>query len=106
MVLRGLTTIWSLATFPTRRSPFSDMATTDGRMSAPRSLGTTFAILFRTYATHVLVVPRSIPSRMGFSAMGALREGCYGALDVGGKKQPRGVLSSPRPCNPRGRDRP
>src|SRR5438105_14284816 len=49
------------------------MATTEGRIRAPRSLGTTFAILLRTYATHVLVVPRSMPSRMGFSAMGALR---------------------------------
>src|SRR6266849_1238758 len=55
MVLRGFTTIWSLATLPTR--------------SAPLSLGTTFAILLRTYATHVFVVPRSIPSRMGFSAI-------------------------------------
>src|SRR5437764_13907701 len=73
MVLRGFTTIWSLATFPTSRSPFSDTATTEGRMRAPRSLGTTLAILLRTYATHVLVVPRSMPSRMGFSAMGALR---------------------------------
>src|SRR5229473_3308591 len=69
MVLRGFTTIWSLATLPTRSSPFSETATTLGRMSAPLSLGTTFAILLRTYATHVFVVPRSIPSRMGFSAI-------------------------------------
>src|SRR5712664_441129 len=69
MVLRGFTTIWSLATLPTRSSPFSETATTLGRMSAPLSLGTTFAILLRTYATHVLVVPRSIPRRMGFSAI-------------------------------------
>src|SRR5436853_7025099 len=68
MVLRGLTTLWSLATFPTRRSPFSDIATTEGRISAPLSLGTTLAILLRTNATHVLVVPRSIPSTMGLSA--------------------------------------
>src|SRR5712671_3570678 len=69
MVLRGFTTIWSLATLPTSISPFSETATTLGRMSAPLSLGTTRAILLRTYATHVFVVPRSIPSRMGFSAM-------------------------------------
>src|SRR5262249_15731668 len=69
MVLRGFTTIWSLATLPTRSSPFSDIATTLGRISAPLSLGTTFAILLRTYATHVFVVPRSIPRRMGFSTI-------------------------------------
>src|SRR4051794_24320917 len=67
MVLRGLTTIWSLATLPTRRSPFSLTATTLGRMSEPLSLGTTRATLLRTYATQVLVVPRSMPSRMGLS---------------------------------------
>src|SRR3954452_13535735 len=67
MVLRGFTTIWSLATLPTSRSPFSLTATTLGRMSEPLSLGTTRATLLRTYATQVLVVPRSIPSRMGLS---------------------------------------
>src|SRR5947209_174831 len=69
MVLRGLVTIWSLATLPTSRSPFSLIATTLGRMSAPRSLGTTRALLLRTYATHVLVVPRSMPRTMGFLDM-------------------------------------
>src|SRR4051794_17130669 len=68
MVLRGLTTIWSLATLPTSRSPFSLTATTLGRMSAPLSLGTTRATLLRTYATHVLVVPRSMPRMSGLSA--------------------------------------
>src|SRR3954465_9910527 len=67
MVLRGLTTIWSFATWPTRRSPFSLTATTLGRMSEPLSLGTTRATLLRTYATQVFVVPRSMPSRMGLS---------------------------------------
>ena len=43
-------------------------ATTLGRMSEPLSLGTTRATLLHTYATQVLVVPRSIPSRMGLSA--------------------------------------
>jgi hypothetical protein len=37
------------------------------------SLGTTLAILLRTYATHVFVVPKSMPSRMGFSAMSSAR---------------------------------
>src|SRR3989441_1440528 len=78
MVLRGLTTIWSLATLPTSRSPLSLIATTLGRMSEPLSLGTTRATLLRTYATHVLVVPRSMPSRMGLSA-GMKLTRCYGA---------------------------
>src|SRR6267378_1343174 len=68
MVFRGFTTIWSLATLPTSRSPLSLIATTLGRISEPLSLGTTRATLFRTYATQVLVVPRSMTSRMGFSA--------------------------------------
>src|SRR5438132_8040767 len=85
MVLRGLTTICSFATFPTSRSPLSLTATTLGRMSEPLSLGTTRATLLRTYATQVLVVPRSIPSRMGLSGAMELT-GCYGAARPGGKK--------------------
>src|SRR5271166_4366386 len=69
MVLVGLTTIWSLATFPTSRSPLAETATTDGRMRFPRSVGTTLGMRFRTDATQVLVVPRSIPTMRGFSAM-------------------------------------
>src|SRR6266850_5520932 len=85
MVLRGFTTIWSLATWPTSRSPFSLTATTLGRISDPLSLGTTRATLLRTYATQVLVVPRSIPSRMGLSgAMELVR--CYGAARPDSKK--------------------
>src|ERR1700757_4447568 len=67
MVLRGFTTIWSLATLPTSRSPFSLTATTLGRMSEPLSLGTTRATLLRPDATPGVVVARSMPSRVGFS---------------------------------------
>src|SRR5882762_1617327 len=90
MVLRGFTTIWSLATLPTSSSPFSETATTLGRISAPLSLGTTRAILLRTYATHVFVVPRSIPRRMGFSAISVARRvaRCYGGRQGGRKKTP------------------
>src|SRR5712692_1142853 len=100
MVLRGFTTIWSLATLPTSRSPFSLTATTEGRMSDPLSLGTTRATLLRTYATQVLVVPRSMPSRMGLS--GAMNAGrCYGAARPGGKKAtiflPAGAKADHRP---------
>src|SRR5205807_1772669 len=93
MLLRGFTTIWSLATLPTRSSPFSDMATTLGRISAPLSLGTTRAILLRTYATHVFVVPRSIPSTMGFSAIAVLDEFLDGtARRVRGARKARSHL--------------
>src|SRR5437763_720252 len=88
MVLRGLTTIWSLATFPTSRSPLSPIATTLGRISDPLSLGTTRATLLRTYATQVLVVPRSMPSRMGLSE-GIPLPGCYGAPRLERNKSPR-----------------
>src|SRR6266481_2664222 len=85
MVLRGFTTIWSLATLPTRRSPLSLIATTLGRINDPLSLGTTRATLLRTYATQVFVVPRSIPSMMGLSAAMRPLE-CYGAAPLGSNK--------------------
>src|SRR5207248_8754974 len=87
MVLRGLTTIWSLATLPTRRSPLSLIATTLGRISDPLSLGTTRATLLRTYATHVFVVPRSMPRRMDLSA-GMKLGRCYGGGCPGRNKSP------------------
>src|SRR5215813_3875701 len=71
MVFLGFTTIWSLAIFPIRRSPFSLSATTEGSTRLPRSVGTTLGIRFRTEATRVLVVPRSIPTMRALSAMGA-----------------------------------
>src|SRR3990172_959849 len=66
MVFRGFVTIWSLATPPTRKSPFSESATTLGSTRLPLSVGTTRGTRLRTCATQVLVVPRSMPS-MGFS---------------------------------------
>src|SRR6266540_6770551 len=69
MVLRGFVTIWSLATPPTRKSPFSLSATTLGRTRLPLSVGTTRGMRLRTCATQVFVVPRSMP-RMGFSREG------------------------------------
>src|SRR6266568_3133101 len=66
MVFLGFVTIWSFATPPTRYSPFAESATTLGRTRLPLSVGTTRGMRFRTCATQVLVVPRSMP-RMGFS---------------------------------------
>src|SRR5215469_345899 len=90
MVFFGFTTIWSFAIFPIRRSPFSLSATTEGRTRFPRSVGTTLGIRFRTEATRVLVVPRSIPTMRGFSDMGGV--------------EPSTLLGEPSPSNtpPRG----
>src|SRR5260370_33940659 len=91
MVFLGLTTIWSLATLPTKRSPFSLTATTLGRMSEPLSLGTTRATLLRTYATQVLVLPRSMPSRIGLSGAMELRDATARRLQEAGTQ--RGPIS-------------
>src|SRR6266536_5318091 len=69
MVFFGFVTIWSLATPPTRKSPFSLSATTRGRTRLPLAVGTTRGMRLRTCATQVFVVPRSMP-RMGFSREG------------------------------------
>src|SRR5439155_607793 len=56
-----LVTAWRLAGWPTRRSPSSRMATTDGVVRAPSAFSITFGVLPSMIATHELVVPRSIP---------------------------------------------
>src|SRR3954464_8828057 len=60
-VLLGLVTAWRLAGWPTRRSPSSWMATTEGVVRAPSAFSITFGVLPSMMATHELVVPRSIP---------------------------------------------
>ena len=60
-VLAGLVTAWRLAGWPTRRSPSSRMATTEGVVRAPSAFSITFGVLPSMMATHELVVPRSMP---------------------------------------------
>src|SRR5208283_3790933 len=60
-VLEGLVTAWRLAGWPTRRSPSSRMATTDGVVRAPSAFSITFGVLPSMIATQELVVPRSMP---------------------------------------------
>src|SRR3954469_2335620 len=50
------------ATWPTRRSPWSVKATTDGVVRAPSALGITVGCPPSTVAITELVVPRSIPT--------------------------------------------
>src|SRR5579862_725505 len=60
-VLEGLVTAWRLAGWPTRRSPSSCIATTEGVVRAPSAFSITFGCLPSMMATHELVVPRSMP---------------------------------------------
>src|SRR5580700_9081282 len=60
-VLEGLVTAWRLAGWPTRRSPSSRMATTEGVVRAPSAFSITLGVLPSMMATHELVVPRSMP---------------------------------------------
>ena len=91
MVFFGFTTIWSFATPPIRRSPLSLRATTDGSMRLPRSVGTTLGMRFRTEATSVLVVPRSMPTMRGFSAMKVEPSTLRGELPPSNTPSPRGL---------------
>src|ERR1700755_2291566 len=60
-VFVGLVTAWRLATVPTRRSPLSVKATTDGVVRAPSAFSITVGSPPSRTAMHELVVPRSIP---------------------------------------------
>ena len=61
IVFSGLVTAWRLAGAPTRRSPLSVKATTDGVVRAPSAFSITVGSPPSSTAMHELVVPRSIP---------------------------------------------
>src|SRR6185436_2050230 len=69
MVFFALVTAWRLAGAPTRISPSSVYATTEGVVRAPSEFSITLGLPPSMIATHELVVPRSIPMifAMGFS---------------------------------------
>src|SRR5947208_8963882 len=60
-VLVGLVTAWRLATVPTRRSPESVNATTEGVVRPPSAFSITVGSPPSSTAMQELVVPRSIP---------------------------------------------
>ena len=60
-VFSGLVMAWRRAIWPTRTSPLSSNATTDGVRRLPSSLVMTLGSLPSMTATTLLVVPRSIP---------------------------------------------
>ena len=64
-VFSGLVIAWRWAIWPTRRSPVSVKATTDGVVRLPSALGMTTGSPPSMTATHELVVPRSIPMTLG-----------------------------------------
>ena len=61
MVLVGLVMACRLATWPTRRSPVFENATTEGVVRLPSALGMTTGSPASMTATHEFVVPRSMP---------------------------------------------
>src|SRR4051812_33500571 len=61
IVFSGFITAWRFATVPTRRSPDSVKATTDGVVLPPSAFSRTVGSRPSSTATHELVVPRSIP---------------------------------------------
>src|SRR5215207_9671865 len=60
-VFSGFITAWRLATVPTRRSPESVKATTEGVVRPPSEFSSTVGSPPSITATQELVVPRSIP---------------------------------------------
>src|SRR3569833_2886362 len=88
-VLAGLVTAWRLAGWPTRRSPSSWMATTDGVVRAPSAFSITLGCLPSMMATHELVVPRSMPMILLMGPVVTPLAGGFGGL---GLRAPRGSV--------------
>ncbi len=61
IVFSGFITAWRFATVPTRRSPDSVKATTEGVVRPPSAFSRTVGSPPSMTATHELVVPRSMP---------------------------------------------
>src|SRR5882724_7338859 len=67
MELSGLSTVWRLASWPTRRSPVLVNATTEGGKRLPSLLIITVGFPPSITATTELVVPRSMPTAFAIS---------------------------------------
>ena len=61
MVFFALVTAWRLADAPTRTSPSSAKATTEGVVRAPSEFSITLGLPPSMIATQLFVVPRSMP---------------------------------------------
>ena len=65
----GLRIAWRRASWPTRRSPCSVNATTDGVVREPSALGMTVGWPPSTVAITELVVPRSMPTALAMAVL-------------------------------------
>ena len=68
IVFSGFITACRLAAVPTRRSPESVKATTEGVVRLPSAFSSTLGSPPSRTATHELVVPRSIPMVLATSS--------------------------------------
>src|SRR4051794_6511406 len=83
----GLRIACRRATWPTRRSPCSVKATTDGVVREPSALGMTVGCPPSTVAITELVVPRSMPTALGMALSSPIAlDGCLGAPGFGGTR--------------------
>src|SRR3954469_21327533 len=89
MVPLGLRIACRRATCPTKRSPCSVKATTEGVVRAPSELGITVGWPPSTAAMTELVVPRSIPTAF---AMVSLLTGSCSRRGAGGAGDPLGLV--------------
>src|ERR1700722_2498099 len=83
MVPLGFIIDCRLASCPTRRSPLSVKATTDGVVRAPSALGMTIGSPPCQAAITELVVPRSIPTAVAIAFSSGLR--CHSAAALRGQ---------------------
>src|SRR5262245_26061833 len=92
MVPFGLVTAWRRAIAPTRRSPSSVKATTDGVVRPPSSLAITVGWPPSMTATTELVVPRSIPMILPDLGIWLPALPAAGRYASSGKRRPRADL--------------
>src|SRR5919112_6543725 len=86
------------ASWPTRRSPWSVKATTDGVVREPSALGMTVGSPLSIAAITELVVPRSMPTALAMPP--SCRVGC--PVADGYRVTPQPPPSPPRPISPAG----
>src|SRR5712692_8330060 len=75
MVFSGLSTVWRLASWPTRRSPVLVNATTEGVKRLPSLLMITVGFPPSITATTEFVVPRSMPTAFAIPHLTSLVSG-------------------------------
>src|SRR6185503_5436117 len=87
-VFLGLVTCWCLAGWPTRISPLSVKATTEGVRRLPWALTRTLGWSPSMMATTLLVVPRSIPIGFAMVLTPTVTPHCTRREASGGLEQP------------------